>query len=117
MEKLNGANNNLISPSIATIDNNMNIIDVMSDVYAILQNIDQTTEFVSLHENIEKVINKNPKSYLRSKHIYTIFVIGGICTNELCIINELEKKHSIKIIVGSTHIFTPNEFVDHLLNS
>ena len=50
--------------------------------------------------------------YVGGRHI--VFMIGGLSYNELRAVEEVSRKESREIIVGSTHFSTPAEFIEDL---
>lgn len=50
--------------------------------------------------------------YVGGRHI--VFMIGGLSYNELRAVEEVSRKESREIIVGSTHFLTPTEFMADL---
>ena len=47
---------------------------------------------------------------------YIVFVAGGVCYSELRAGYELQKEHSKEVIVGGTHVLTPDGYVTEVRN-
>lgn len=53
-----------------------------------------------------------PVRYVGGRHI--VFMIGGLSYSELRAAEEVSRKESREIIIGSTNFYTPTEFMEDL---